>query len=183
MRALLCALALVAACESPPSGNTGNQQPPDPEVPDPTEHVAKIQFAPGEDAANRGEFKESFTLLGQEAIWAVIDIDTADVEPIDDVFFMRFNVVTSAGSSILTKYSAFSYGAGAPETAVHPVTQRTLKVQKVTSDNGWVRQKAIIRVAGSAFTKHQLQGEFFAEVRLGVEQERPQLVSSFRMGL
>ncbi len=180
MRSILCVLALVAACQQPPD-NDGPNDMPDPTLPDPTEHVARVRFAPSADGASAGAFTTTFNLLGQRDIIATIDLDTSNDEALSGVHFMRFDVLNTRGAVLQTQWHAFSYEAGAPTEIMHPTMQQMIDVQRVTADEGWVALRANIPVAGAAFTKHRLLGEFTAAAYLGTASEMPAIAATFEM--
>lgn len=180
MRSILCVLVLLGACHQPPNNN-GPADTPETVTPDPTEHVARIRYAPSEAAANTGQFTTDFTLLGQRDIYAVINVSTAGAEPTSGVHFMRFDVLNPEGAQMQTQSQAFSFEAGAPSQIMHPEFEFMVDVQKVTSDEGWVTLRASIPVAGSAFTRHRLLGEFTGAAYIGLDREMPSIASTFEM--
>jgi len=180
MRTWLFVLVLVAGCQQPPDGNKNNG-PTQVDPPEPTTHVAQVRFAQTTDAANAGDFKESFTLLGQRDIAVVIDIDTSADEPTSGVHFMRFDVLNPSGAVMQTQWHAFSYEAMAPTEIINPLFQETLDVQKLASDEGWVNLRVSVPVAGTDFTRHGLLGRFTGAVYLGLESAAPSVSGTFVM--
>lgn len=184
MRAILCILALATACQQPPGSNGEEKTEPSPETP--VEHVARIRYAPSSDGVNPGPFATAFTLLGQRDIIATIDVDTSSDEPTSGVHFMRFDVLNTRGAVLQTQWQAFSYEAAAPTEIMHPMFQEMVDVKRVTADEGWVTLRASIPVAGAAFTKHRLLGEFTGAAYLGLDGEvsgadMPNIASVFEM--
>ncbi|MCP4448053.1 MAG: hypothetical protein GY811_22365 [Myxococcales bacterium] len=112
--------------------------------------------------------------MGLRDIHVVIDVDTTGGESVSGVYFMRFDVLNTRDVPMQIKYQVFSFDAAALERIIHATTQKSLRVLKVTSDEGWVRLRSVVRVAGSSssFTRHR-QRDFLEANRL---EESPTVI-------